>query len=115
MYEPSEVEEAYTVEESRDNCAEYPDPMSSTGGPAQSSTALDPTFVNFGHYDAAMVGSAFNPRDGPWSFNGSTYEGQQYYGQRSWQQPDLTLGPDGELLPTVIYRDEGNRPAPGFP
>jgi hypothetical protein len=106
MYDPSEVEEAYTVEESHENRAEYLDPMLSTGGPAP--------FVDFGNYDSAMVGTAFNPRDGPWNFNGSTYEGQQHYGQGSWQQPDLALGPDDEILRTVVYQDERTRPAPGF-
>jgi hypothetical protein len=77
MYDPSEVDEVYTVEESRENPAEYLDPVPSITGPAP--------FVNFGNYDAAVVGTVFDPRDGPWNFNGSTYEGQQNYGQGYWQ------------------------------
>jgi hypothetical protein len=75
------VEETHTLEESREDFAEYMDLMSSVVEPAPNVPPLNIAPMNYGNYNAMIASTEFSACGGLLGFNGSTHEGQPWYGQ----------------------------------
>jgi hypothetical protein len=74
--------ETHTLEESREDFAEYIDLMSSVVEPAPNVPPQRIAPMNYGNYNAMIASTEFSACGGLLGFNGSTHEGQPWYGQR---------------------------------